>query len=81
MVVQLGEVRGEGMPDSECPVPAWQRQPTRVTFAAKQKTDERFTCAVRGHTVSFLKENSEDEAEEWKAAFKNATRIIALVLD
>jgi hypothetical protein len=60
----LGEVSGDGMPDSECPVPAWQRQPTRVTFAAKQKTDERFTYTVRGHAVDLLSENNEDDAEE-----------------
>jgi hypothetical protein len=60
----LGEVSGDGMPDSECPVPAWQRQPTRVTFAAKQKTDEKFTYAVKGHAVDLLNENSEDDAEE-----------------
>ena len=28
----LGEPDGDEMPDSECPAPAWQRQPARVTF-------------------------------------------------
>jgi|SRR5215469_2165416 len=30
--IPLGEPDGDEMPDSECPAPAWQRRPTRVTF-------------------------------------------------
>lgn len=33
----LGDTRGGERPDSECGVPEWQRQPTRVTFSPKGK--------------------------------------------
>ncbi len=47
------------LPDSACPVPAWQRAPIRVTFepagAAKQ------TFAIRGHVVDLITEEEDDE--------------------
>ncbi len=49
----------DAAPDSACPVPAWQRSPTRVSFepagAAKQ------TFAIRGHIVDLLTEEDDDE--------------------
>ena len=53
-----GDVKGAS-PDSACPVPLWQRSPTRVTFepaaAAKQ------TFAIRGHVVDLMTEEDDDE--------------------
>jgi hypothetical protein len=47
------------VPDSACPIPAWQRAPARVTFepagAAKQ------TFAIRGHVVDLITEEEDDE--------------------
>jgi hypothetical protein len=60
----LGEVSGEDDRDWECPVPAWQRQPTRVTFAAKQKTEEKFTYTIHGHAVDLLNESNDEDTEE-----------------
>jgi hypothetical protein len=45
--------------DSTCPMPAWQRSPTRVTFepAGTQKQ----TFAIRGHAVDVITDEEEDE--------------------
>ena len=55
----LGEPEGDDLPDSECPAPSWQRQPTRVTFqpAATQK----ISFSVRGHAVDIVNDTEEDE--------------------
>jgi len=58
----LGEAGGLDVPDSECSVPAWQRQPVRVTFTAKE--DQKTTYAVRGHVVDTLTANEDEEGTE-----------------
>ncbi len=45
----LGSAGGGDMPDSECPSPAWQRQPVRVTFAPR--SGQKLTFNVRGHAA------------------------------
>jgi len=55
----LGEASGGDMPDSECTVPVWQRQPARVTFELDE--DRKVTFSVRGHAVDVV--SSEDEGE------------------
>jgi hypothetical protein len=55
----MGEAGGEPATDSECAVPSWQRSPTRVSFVSK--ADQKFTFAVRGHTVEVV---TDDEPEE-----------------
>jgi hypothetical protein len=57
----LGETAEDEMPDSECPAPAWERRPARVTFAAE---DQKMTYSVRGHAADLV---NEDEEEEEKA--------------
>ena len=47
-------------PDSACPVPDWQRAPTRVTFEPTGVPKQTF--AIRGHAVDLMTE--EDDAEE-----------------
>jgi|HubBroStandDraft_6_1064221.scaffolds.fasta_scaffold122435_1 hypothetical protein len=59
----IGEVSGDEMPDADCPAPSWQRAPTRVTFATKEKQEEKFTYAIRGHAVDLMND-SDDEDEE-----------------
>src|SRR4051812_7104225 len=60
MVVQLGNKRpvlrkplaaakAGDQPDSECPAPKWQRDPTRVTF--EPATGPALTVDVRGHSA------------------------------
>jgi hypothetical protein len=56
----LGEASAADVPDSECPAPGWQRQPTRVTFEPKE--DQRSTYAIRGRAVDLI--NDEEEEEE-----------------
>ena len=68
VVMQLGRRKpilkkplGEAANDeaSECAPPGWQRAPTRVSFVSK--ADQKFTFAVRGHTVEVV---SDDDPEE-----------------
>jgi hypothetical protein len=54
----LGEANGEPTADSKCDAPGWQRTPTRVSFVSK--ADQKFTFAVRGHTVEVV---ADDDAE------------------
>ena len=54
----LGDA-GEGGPDANCPPPAWQRQPVRVTFDPKE--DDTATFTVRGHSADLLPEEPEEE--------------------
>jgi hypothetical protein len=55
----LGEPDGDDAPDSECPAPAWQRQPTRVTFEPEE--NQKLTFSVRGHAVDVVNDAEEDE--------------------
>jgi hypothetical protein len=57
----IGEPFGDGLPDSECPAPAWQRQPTRVTFEPDEA--QKLTFSVRGHAVDVVNDD-ESEGEE-----------------
>ncbi len=58
----LGEASEDDMPDSECPSPAWQRQPVRVSFEPDE--NQKLTYTVRGHVVDIVNDNEEDEASE-----------------
>jgi hypothetical protein len=59
----LGETAEDEMPDSECPAPAWERRPARVSFAADD--DQKLTYSVCGHAADLV---SEDDEEEEKAS-------------
>lgn len=58
----VGEPYGDDLPDSECPAPAWQRQPTRVTFEPDET--QKLTFSVRGHAVDVVSDDEENEGEE-----------------
>ncbi len=58
----LGEAEGDDTPDSECPAPTWQRQPTRVTFEPEE--NQKLTYSVRGHAVDVVSGLEEDEEGE-----------------
>jgi hypothetical protein len=59
----LGDASGDDLPDSECPAPAWQRQPVRVTFQPDE--DQKLTYSVRGHAVDVVNDaEEEDDASE-----------------
>ena len=60
----LGETAEDDMPDSECPAPAWERRPARVTFEADE--NQKLTYAVRGHAVDLV--SGEDDEEDEKAS-------------
>lgn len=49
------------LPDSECPAPTWQREPSRVTFAPK---GEAFTYSIRGHAAEVLTVSDDDSGTE-----------------
>jgi hypothetical protein len=56
----LGEAGGDNAPDSVCPAPGWQRQPSRVTF--EPDNGPKVTFAVRGHAVDVVVDDEEGEA-------------------
>jgi hypothetical protein len=45
----LGAAHAHDLPESECPAPDWERQPTRVTFAPVGGA--KLTFEVRGHAA------------------------------
>jgi hypothetical protein len=57
----LGEAAGDQTSDPECAPPGWQRAPTRVSFVSK--TDQKFTFAVRGHSVEVVTDDEEEGTE------------------
>lgn len=56
----IGEMSSDDRSRPECPSPAWQRRPARVTFTPQ--TDQSFTFTVRGHAVEAASDSEEDEA-------------------
>jgi hypothetical protein len=59
----LGEAGGDDAPDSECPLPVWERRPVRVTFEPDEK--QKTTYSIRGHAADLV---SDDDVEEEKAS-------------
>ncbi len=57
----LGETGEDDMPDSECPAPAWERHPARVTFEADE--GQKSTYTVRGHAADLMTRDGDDEEE------------------
>jgi hypothetical protein len=57
----VGEPAGDDEPDSECPPPAWERAPARVTFEPDDTQKVMFT--IRGRVVDVVNEPDE-QAEE-----------------
>jgi hypothetical protein len=55
----LGAPAGGDLPDSECGEPQWQRQPTRVTFAPKDK--DKVSFSIRSFAEEIPVDNSEDD--------------------
>jgi hypothetical protein len=55
----FGEAANGEASSAECAPPAWQRAPMRVSFVSQ--ADQKFTFAVRGHTVEVV---SDDDSEE-----------------
>lgn len=55
----VGQPRGDADPDSECPAPAWERSPMRVTF---QPGAQKLVFSVRNRVVDVV--NDAEEAEE-----------------
>jgi hypothetical protein len=56
----LGELASGEMPDSVCSAPAWDREPTRVTF--ETTGNQKLTYTVRRHAADLV--NDEEEEEE-----------------
>jgi hypothetical protein len=55
----LGEAESDDLPDSECPAPAWQRLPMRVTFEPEE--NQKLTFSVRGHVADMMNDVEEDD--------------------
>jgi hypothetical protein len=58
----LGEAASDAPSDAECAPPNWQRAPTRVSFVSK--ADQKFTFAVRGHTVEVVTDDDPEEGTQ-----------------
>ena len=56
----LGDAAGGDSPDSECPAPAWERAPARVTF--QPDDTQKLVFSIRGRVVDVV--NDAEEAEE-----------------
>lgn len=56
----VGEPDGGADPDSECPAPAWERSPMRVTFVPDD--DQKVVFSVRNRVVDVV--NDAEEGEE-----------------
>lgn len=56
----VGEPGGDDDPDSECPPPAWERSPMRVTFVPD--VDQKVVFSIRNRVVDVV--NDAEEAEE-----------------
>ncbi len=56
----VGEPGGDDDPDSECPPPAWERGPMRVTFVPD--VDQKVMFSIRNRVVDVV--NDAEEAEE-----------------
>ena len=57
---EVGEPGGDDDPDSECPPPAWERSPLRVTFVPD--VDQKVVYSIRNRVVDVV--NDAEEAEE-----------------
>lgn len=57
----VGEPAADDSPDSECPAPAWQRAPARVTF--QPDDSQKLVFTIRGRVIDVINEPDE-EAEE-----------------
>jgi hypothetical protein len=53
-----GEIKNAAA-DSACPVPTWQRNPSRVSFEIAGGPKQTF--AIRGHTVDLMTQEEDDE--------------------
>jgi hypothetical protein len=56
----LGELASGEMPDSVCSAPAWDREPTRVTF--ETTGNQKLTYTVRRHAADLVNDEEEEEA-------------------
>jgi len=57
---EVGEPAGDDLPDSECPPPAWERSPLRVTFVPDG--DQKIVFSIRNRVVDVI--NDTEDAEE-----------------
>ena len=56
----VGEPGGDDDPDSECPLPVWERAPMRVTF--QPNDDQKLVFSIRSRVVDVV--NDAEEPEE-----------------
>jgi hypothetical protein len=58
----IGEAANDETSGAECATPAWQRAPTRVSFVSQ--ADQKFTFAVRGHSVEVVNDDDPEEGTQ-----------------
>ena len=55
----LSDLANDTVPDSACPVPLWQRTPSRVSFEAQGSTKQTF--AIRGRVADLVEDGDEPD--------------------
>jgi hypothetical protein len=55
----VGEPAGDVDPDSECPPPAWERTPMRVTFVPDE--DQKVVFSIRNRVVDVVNDSEDTE--------------------
>ncbi len=55
----VGEPGGDDDPDTECPAPAWERSPMRVTF--QPDDDQKVVFSIRNRVVDVVNDTEETE--------------------
>jgi hypothetical protein len=58
----LGEAASDEESGSACASPMWQRSPTRVNFVSP--ADQKFSFAVRGHSVEVMTDDDPEEGTQ-----------------
>jgi hypothetical protein len=58
----LGGTKSGDLPESECELPVWQKEPSRVTF--QPKGGEKISFAVRSHATELPPDDSTDETSQ-----------------
>jgi hypothetical protein len=56
----VGPAKAGDQPDSECPAPKWQRDPTRVTFEPAE--GQALTFDIRGHSADVADKPEKDDS-------------------
>jgi hypothetical protein len=61
---ELGKAKNGAMPDSECAAPAWEREPTRVTF--QEAGGQKVVFTLHAHATEMVTKDDTDAEDDAK---------------